>query len=65
MIGAKMEKWQLAGIFSVEPRTKLDLTQIGNLRKSFQREKPEKPPFELTLWLKTTCRKMAKAISLF
>jgi len=58
-----MEKWQLAGIFSAEPRIKLDLTQIGNLPKTLRSGNREQPSLSTTLWLKATCRKLAKTIT--
>jgi hypothetical protein len=59
-----MEKWQLAGIFSAESRPKLDLTQIGNLRKPLRDASLDRAS-SAAFWLKATCRKLAESIALF
>jgi hypothetical protein len=61
----KMEKWQLAGIFSAEPRTKLDLSHIGYLRKALRNDRLDQTTFSASVWLKATCRKFAQSITLF
>ena len=60
-----MEKWQLAGIFSADPRPKLDLRQLGSPRKPLRHDPHAAADSAPTAWLKATCRKLAEVITLF
>lgn len=60
-----MEKWQLSEIFSVSPKPKLDLSQIGTLRKSLRRADYRQPGFSPFFWLEVTLRKLVRVIALF